>query len=242
MGEKILRRVNKVQRHGFSVLFVHWSIAISTLVLIFSGFGQMPMYKRYRVVDFPGLGWSADYSVTVVIHYIAAILFLTAVIYHIVFHLIRKDFDILPRRGDVGESLKIIKSMIFGGKEPPCDKYVAEQRLAYTFIGSLIILISLTGIIKVIKNLPPVSFSGPFLIWVNNIHTFASMLLIFGILAHLAAFLFKANRPLIRGMFTGKVDLDYCKHRHCLWYERLLAKELCKDQPLTEEKNDLRMA
>lgn len=228
MGEKILRDENKVKRHGFSVLFVHWTIAISTIALIFSGFGQMPMYKRYRIADLPGLGWSADYSVTLVIHYVAAMFFLLAVVYHIVFHLVRKDLDILPRRGDARESMAIIKSMVFGGKEPPCGKYLAEQRLAYAFVGSMVILIALTGIFKVLKNLPSIDLPSTFLIWVNDIHTFASMLLIFGIAAHLAAFLFKANRPLLRGMFTGKVDLEYCQHRHCLWYESLLLKESCQ--------------
>ncbi|MCL6610284.1 MAG: cytochrome b/b6 domain-containing protein [Peptococcaceae bacterium] len=220
-----------VQRHGFSVLFVHWAVALSTIALIFSGFGQMPMYKRYRIADLPGLGWSADYSVTIVIHYLAAVLFLLAVAYHIVFHLVRKDFDILPRRGDFRQSLAVIRAMIFGGEEPPSDKYVAEQRLAYAFVGSMIILISVTGILKVIKNLPSVSFSGTFVIWVNDIHTFASILLIFGIAAHLAAFLFKANRPLIRGMFTGRVDLEYARRRHSLWYKRLLAGEERKTPP-----------
>lgn len=235
LGEKILHEENKVKRHGFSVLFVHWTIAISTIALIFSGFGQMPMYKRYRVAEIPGLGWSADYSVTLIIHYVAAMFFLLAVAYHIVFHLLRKDFDILPRRGDVRESLAIIKSMIFGGKEPPCDKYLAEQRLAYAFVGSTVVLVALTGIVKVFKNLPSVNLPATFLVWVNDIHTFASMLLVFGIVAHLAAFVFKANRPLLRGMFTGKVDLEYCKHRHCMWYERLLSKESCKSKPETEK-------
>lgn len=228
MAEKILHQEKKVKRHGFSVLAVHWTIAVSTLALIFSGFGQMPMYKRYRIADLPGLGWSADYSVTIVIHYLAAMLFLLAVVYHLVYHLARKDFDILPRRGDFGDSLKIIKAMVLGGKEPPCDKYLAEQRLAYAFVGGMILLISATGVIKVLKNLPTFDFSGAFLVWVNDIHTFASMLLIFAIGAHLAAFLFKANRPLIKGMFTGKVELDYCRHRHCLWYEKLLAAEACR--------------
>jgi len=230
LGEKILPEINKVQRHGLSVLFVHWTMALSTMVLIFSGFGQMPMYRRYGLTALPGLGWSADYSVTLIIHYIAAMLFLLAVFYHIVYHLIRKDFDILPRRGDMKESLAIMKSIIFGGKEPPCDKYLAEQRLAYAFIAFLVFAISVTGVIKVMKNLPSFNFSGNLLIWVNDVHTLASMLLVFGILAHLAAFVFRVNRPLIAGMFTGKVDLDYCKHRHCKWYDRLLLKESCKDR------------
>ncbi|MHB8919331.1 MAG: formate dehydrogenase subunit gamma [Desulfocucumaceae bacterium] len=241
MAEKILHREKKVKRHGFSVLLVHWTIALSTLALILSGFGQMPMYKRYRIADLPGLGWSADYSVTILIHYSAAMLFLAAVVYHIVFHLIKKDFDILPRRGDFRESAAIIKSMILGGKEPPCDKYVAEQRLAYAFISLMIVLISITGLFKVVKNLPAFNFNSAFMVWVNDIHTFASIILIFGIGAHLAAFVFKANRPLLTGMFTGKVDLEYCKHRHCLWYEKLLAKELCGNPP-SEEKEGRLMA
>lgn len=236
MAEKILHQEKKVQRHGFSVLLVHWTVALSTLALILSGFGQMPMYKRYRIADLPGLGWSADYSVTLVIHYLAAAFFLMAVAYHIVFHLIRKDFDILPRRGDFGKSLSIIRAMLFRGKEPPCEKYLAEQRLAYAFVGSMILLISVTGVIKVLKNLPSAGFSGSFLVWVNDIHTFASMLLIFGIAAHLAAFLFRTNRPLISGMFTGKVDLEYCRHRHCLWYERLLDEEACKKRLAADNK------
>ncbi len=237
MGEKILLSENKVKRHGFSVLFAHWAIALSTIVLIFSGFGQMPMYKRYWIAGLPGLGWSADYTVTLAVHYVAAMFFLLAVAWHVVFHLIRKDFDILPRRGDAGESLLIIKSMLFGGKEPPCGKYLAEQRLAYAFIGFMILLLSLTGLVKVFKNLPQVSLPAELLVWVNNIHTFASVLLIFGIIAHLAAFLFRVNRPLLAGMFTGKVCLEYCKGRHRLWYEKLLAAGVCEDNaPRETEK------
>lgn len=231
MAEKLLRESNKVQRHGLSVLFVHWTIAFSTIALIFSGFGQMPMYRRYGIADLPGLGWSADYSVTLIIHYVAAAFFLLAVAYHIVYHAIRKDFDILPRRGDLRESIAIIRSMLTGGKGPPCDKYLAEQRVAYAVIGFLVLIISITGVVKVVKNLPQFSFSPLFLIVVSDLHTFASMLLIFAILAHLAAFAFKANRALIPGMLTGRVDLDYCRHRHCLWYERLLKKEGCDSHP-----------
>jgi len=43
----------KIKRHGLSVIFVHWAVAISTFVLIFSGFGQMPLYKRYMVDHLP---------------------------------------------------------------------------------------------------------------------------------------------------------------------------------------------
>lgn len=225
MTEKILSKENKVRRHGFSVRFVHWTVALATLLLIFSGFGQMPMYRRYMVYKIPGMWWSADFNITLMMHYIAAAALIFAVFYHMVVHLLRKDFDIIPRRGDIKQSVQIIKAMLFKGKEPASDKYLAEQRLAYAYIAFCLAVIIVTGMIKVVKNLPSFTFGGNFMVWVNDLHTFASFLLIFGIVAHLAAFLFKANRPLIRGMFTGKVDLEYVQHRHSIWYNRLINKE-----------------
>jgi cytochrome b subunit of formate dehydrogenase len=49
-------------------------------------------------------------------------------------------------------------------------------------------------------------------------------MIIVGIIAHLAAFIFKANRPLLPGMFTGYVDEEYVRKRHSLWYEKLQKK------------------
>ena len=143
MTENIVRYKEKIKRHRLSVLFVHWAVAISTFILIFSGFGQMPLYKRYMLDRVPGLSWVSDFSVTLSIHYWAAAVLIFAMVYHIVFHSIRRDFDMLPRRGDIKESVQIIMAVFGFGKEPENDKYLAEQRLAYVFIGfSLLILIA----------------------------------------------------------------------------------------------------
>jgi hypothetical protein len=37
-----------------------------------SGFGQMPIFKRYYIADLPGLGWLAQFYVTHYIHYLGA--------------------------------------------------------------------------------------------------------------------------------------------------------------------------
>ena len=50
-------------------------------------------------------------------------------------------------------------------------------------------------------------------------HNLGLVLIIFGIIAHLAAFIFKANRPLLSGMFSGKVSAKYTIERHSLWEE-----------------------
>jgi len=224
VADKILAGEKKVKRHGFSVRVVHWTVAVSTFLLIFSGIGQLPVYRRYMLDRLPGLAWTSDFSVTLAIHYWAAVLLILAVTYHLVYHGLRRDRGILPRRGDVRQSVRIIMAMLGQGEEPENDKYLAEQRLAYAFIGFSLLLLIVTGLVKVLKNLPGVDLGADIIFWVTALHNAAMVLLMLGIAAHLAAFLFKENRYLLPGMFTGKVDLDYVRRRHQLWYRRLAQK------------------
>ncbi|MBO8126858.1 MAG: cytochrome b/b6 domain-containing protein [Firmicutes bacterium] len=223
--DKILWKEKKVKRQSLSSILVHWAVALSTFVLFFSGFGQLPMYKRFGVVNIPGLGWSGDYTITLKMHYIAGIVLTFAVFYHIAEKIMTKDFDLFPKRGDFKESAKIILAMLGIGKEPESDKYLAEQRLSYAFIGGNLLLIVITGLIKVYKNLPGVELNNLFIQWTTQLHNIATVLLLLGIIGHLGAFVFKANRKLLPAMFHGKVDLEYVKHRHAIWYRKLLAKE-----------------
>lgn len=49
--------------------------------LILTGFGQMPIFKRYYIADIPGLGWLAKFYVTFFIHYVAATLLIVFIFY-----------------------------------------------------------------------------------------------------------------------------------------------------------------
>ncbi|MHB9150631.1 MAG: formate dehydrogenase subunit gamma [Thermoleophilia bacterium] len=210
-----------VKRHGFSGRFVHWSVAISTIVLIVSGLGQLPLARRYMVDTLPLLGWSSDFGATLFLHYAAATLLIVGVSYHVVLHGLRREFALLPRRGDLGESWQIIKAMLGRGEEPASDKYLAEQRVAYAFIGGSILLVIATGYLKVLKNLSGVDLPA-WLLWTNTtLHNLAMMLIILGVAGHLAAFVFKANRSLIPGMISGHVCAHYASERHPEWCRRL---------------------
>ena len=61
------------------------------MILLFfmalSGFGQMPIFKRYYIADIPGLGWLAQYYVTHYIHYLGAAALLTIGAYYLVRYL-----------------------------------------------------------------------------------------------------------------------------------------------------------
>ncbi len=51
--------------------------------LALSGFGQMPIFKRYYIADIPGLGWLAKFYITHYIHYLGAIILLALCTYYI---------------------------------------------------------------------------------------------------------------------------------------------------------------
>ncbi len=71
-------------------LFPRWlTVAMGLVVgaLALSGFGQMPIFKRYYVADIPGMAWLAAYYVTHTIHYVGAIIFLGLLAYMVVVYL-----------------------------------------------------------------------------------------------------------------------------------------------------------
>ncbi len=213
---------NRIKRHSKLELLEHWSIAISGIVLLFTGLGCLPLYKRYYITDLPGFGWTGDFYNVTVVHYIASIVFLSAVIFHIVYHGLRGDFSLLPKKGDISKSIKVLAAMIGLGKEPPSEKYLPEQRIAYVGIGFIIILLTVTGVIKVLKNLEWIVLS-PSIESINTlIHTLSGFIFMLAVIVHVGTVvLFKSNWPLLRSMFTGYVDEDYAKHRHSLWYEKI---------------------
>ena len=61
---------------------------ITVLLLTLTGFGQMPIFKRYYIADIPGFGWLAQFYVTHYIHYLGAIIILALVAYMIIDYLI----------------------------------------------------------------------------------------------------------------------------------------------------------
>ncbi len=66
-----------------SVLYV---FTLFTMAL--TGFGQMPIYKRYYLADIPGMTWLADFYITRYIHYIGAMVLLALIAYAVLNYLL----------------------------------------------------------------------------------------------------------------------------------------------------------
>jgi len=72
---------------------------IYMIILFFmaiTGFGQMPIFKRYYIADIPGLGWLAQFYVTHYIHYLCAVMILGILSYILIEYLMiyRGDYKI----------------------------------------------------------------------------------------------------------------------------------------------------
>jgi len=206
-----------VFRHSLTVRLTHWLVAVSGILLLFSGFGQLPMYKRYNLVKLPGFAWSSNYEITLLIHYISAIIFTSVVIFHLLYHLRRHEFAIIPRKGDLKESLQGLKAMIGLANEPLHEKFQAKQRVIYAIIGVTGLILIATGLIKSFKNLGTIILDPIFLQWVAFTHTITGMIFMVLFVAHVAALLLKSHRPLIPSMFSGKIDRDYARKHHPGW-------------------------
>lgn len=53
-----------------------WLYGIAIGVALFSGMGQMPLYKRYYLTDIPGMAWANNFFTLSDMHYLAAALLL----------------------------------------------------------------------------------------------------------------------------------------------------------------------
>ncbi len=55
--------------------------SITLFFIVLSGFGQMPIFKRYYIADIPGFSWLAKFYVTHLMHYITASILIALVVY-----------------------------------------------------------------------------------------------------------------------------------------------------------------
>lgn len=63
---------------------------ITFFFLVLTGFGQMPVYKRYYISDIPGLDWISNFYLTHMIHYIASFVLIIFVVYVLVSFVLKR--------------------------------------------------------------------------------------------------------------------------------------------------------
>ncbi len=224
MSISINEEKNRICRHGSLELAEHWALALSGLVLLLSGLFELPMAARYKITAIPGFAWSGDFIASLMIHYVASVVFIVAAFFHLFYHGLLYDRGLIPQKGDLKASVAVVKTFFGKGEEPPFDKYLPEQRLAYLGMAAIFAVIILTGLVKTYKNVYAPDLSHTLILWSTWLHNIFFVLFILAFAGHVGAILLKPNRPMVRGIFTGAVRLDYARHRHPLWLS-------CADTP-----------
>ncbi|MCP4720252.1 MAG: hypothetical protein GY860_12410 [Desulfobacteraceae bacterium] len=73
---------------------------ITLFFITLTGFGQMPIFKRYYIADIPGLGWLAKFYITHAMHYIFATILIALCVYAVLdFALNKKSFSRVTASG-----------------------------------------------------------------------------------------------------------------------------------------------
>lgn len=228
MGEKILEEKGLVVRYSVIELIEHGGIALSGLVLLLTGLFQLPMAQRYYITSLPGLSWSGDYFISQQVHYLASVIFIALTFLHLVYNGMCGDRGMIPQKGDIRTSVAVIISFFGKGEEPPFSKYLPEQRLAYIAMALIIAMLILSGLVKTWKNVYAPDMPLAVVLTATWVHNVFFVLFIVAFLGHIAAILLKPNRPLVRGIFTGAVRLDYARRRYPLWLAEIEQKMIHK--------------
>ncbi len=139
--------------------FTQYAYGISVLLLTLTGFGQMPIFKRYYIADIPGLGWLARFYVTHAIHYITAALFLGIIGYQAVVYLAEKrgaplSFREFLKAGllsgiSISGFLLVIRN--FPGYRFP-ELFITGVDLVHMGLAILLVVSGLTGLITRDRN------------------------------------------------------------------------------------------
>lgn len=217
MSISINEEKNRIVRHDSLELAEHWALALSGLILLLSGLFELPVAARYKIIAIPGFAWSGDFIASLMIHYVASVVFIVAAFFHLFYHGLLKDRGLIPQKGDLNVSIAVVKTFFGKGEEPPFDKYLPEQRLAYLGMAAIFAVIIVTGLIKTYKNVYAPDLSYTLIFWSTWLHNIFFILFILAFAGHIGAIILKPNRPMVRGIFTGAVRLDYARHRHPLW-------------------------
>ena len=119
--------------------WLKWSYIGIFIVMAFTGFGQMPIFKRFYISDIPGMGWSADFYATHYVHYLGAILLFVLLAYCVTDYLIQGRSKV---------------------------RLTASAYVRIVLLGGIVV----TGIFRVLKNLPDVLFSPGFTMFIDIAH------------------------------------------------------------------------
>ncbi|PTD94756.1 hypothetical protein C9439_00835 [archaeon SCG-AAA382B04] len=206
---------NRVLRHPTLGTFLeHWMHMIGVIFLLISGM-LLGFFFIPRLLESPeGIGFAMN------LHFMGVLIFLFAGSYHLTNHFIGGSKDILPKKGDITQSIQETMYVIGMGDLPEEKKYEAIERLEYVGWAALLAVITVTGAIKVSEYF--LDFSGGLVQASTFIHDFFALFIGLLLIVHIiTAAIIPSSWPMFKSMLFGSMSREYVEEHHSKWYEKI---------------------
>lgn len=127
----------EIKNRATYVLFV-----LTLFLMTLTGFGQMPIYKRYYLSDIPGMNWLANFYATRYVHYLGAVVLIFFVTYFLISFILRRK-RIKPTKTGYLRSVILLGIVLSG------VLLVMKNYPGYLFSPNFIIFLNLFHLISV---------------------------------------------------------------------------------------------
>ncbi len=208
--------------------WVHWFTAVVFVVLALTGL--ILMFGKHVLLPWMGpQPFAALADASVVIHNYTGLLFILATILMVFTYFKDSLFD----KRDI-EWIKKAGGYL-GGEHPKSGKLNAGQKIWYWTAALGGIALCISGIVLVFPGLDQTRETMQL---VNIVHVIASVIVIAFFFVHLYLASFGVEGA-IDAMTSGKVDENWAKQHHELWYEEVKAQGLIQDKEIPARSGEV---
>ncbi len=212
-------RNSKVLRHDAATFLQHWSVALGIAILIASGHHLGSIFMPKLTQEPQTVGFVLN------LHFVGVLIFAFGICHYVVDLLfIRGTRELLPKSGDLKESITQYTSKLGIGQPPHPAKYSSIQKVAFPILVVLVLGISFTGLVKVAAYgwaLPSGLMSAT-----TSLHDVFGLLMIGILVIHIVtSVLVPWSWPLLASMFTGHISEAYALKNHPRWVEEMAREE-----------------
>lgn len=213
---------DRVLRHDGPAMLEHWTIAISSVVLIASGLG-LGLFATPRLL--PPSGWTAFLFN---VHFVASLYFVFGCFYAIGNYIVSpgRFLEMLPERDSLREAIVHYahKAGLTRATVEP-GKFFGSQHLSAPMAIVALVALLVSGGFKVAVR--SVDISAPVMAIMHLTHDVATVVMVVFLIAHVTlGSLVPWSWPLFRSMFTGYVSLGYAEREHPSWIRALRARQV----------------
>jgi len=208
----------RIERFNRPERIVHWTVAISFVVLAISGL--VMLFGRYLLLPLIGhtlFGW-LTYALKNVHNFVGPLFTISIIVFFVMY--VR---DNLPRKHDVRWLMRA--GGLFGGKEPSSGRFNGGEKI--WFWGGLVLLgliISASGFVLDML-VPGIAYTRGNMQLAHIIHLLGAVLMLAGAVGHIYLGTVGMEGA-YDAMRHGYVDDTWAKEHHDLWYEQVQRGEV----------------